>query len=43
MLKAIVFGETSPCHLVEFHGCWVVCYYYTCGIKCRPYVSLKVY
>jgi hypothetical protein len=42
-MKVIVFGDMSPFVLVEFHGCFVVCYSYLYGIKWRPYVSLKVY
>jgi hypothetical protein len=33
LMKVIVFGDMSPCVLVEFHGCFVVCYSYLYGIK----------
>jgi len=41
-MKAIFFGDMSRV-LVEFHGCFVVCYFHLYGINWRPYVSLKVY
>jgi len=33
LMKAIVLGDMLPCVLVEFHGCFVVCYSPLHGIK----------